>query len=328
MRQRLIWLVVVAISLLALAACGSDDDSSSGSGGDTGSETSTTADSNVITSNPDNEGKTVTIGSKNFTEEFILGEIYAQALQAAGYTVKKQLNLGSEQIALRAVKSGQVDAYPEYTGTALTSFFKKKATEVPKDEQQAYEEAKAAFAKQKLTALPPTPFTDSNGVGMLKSKADELGIKTISDLKDKAGDLTLYGAPECRQRPDCLLGLQDVYGLEFKKFVPVDPGLRHKVLTSGQADVSIVFTTDGQLAQGKEQLLEDDMHMFPPYNVTLVFRDASLQELGPDAQKTIELVQKGLTTDAMQELNSRVDIDKQTPKQVAKDYLTESGYLK
>jgi len=318
-------LVTIAASL-ALAACGgSNDDSTSTSA--SGGQTSASS-GNTIQSSSATKGKTVTIGSKNFTEEFILGEIYAQALQAAGYTVKKQLNLGSEQIALKAVKSGQVDAYPEYTGTALTSFFDKKATDVPRDEQKAYQEAKAGFAKSNLTALPATPFTNSNGVGMLKSKAQKLGITKISDLTSKGSSLTLYGTPECRQRPDCLLGLQDVYKIKFKKFVPVDPGLRHKVLDSGQADTSIVFTTDGQLAQGKELLLKDDKHMFPPYNVTLVFRNEALKKLGPEAQKTIALVQKGLTTEAMQELNSRVDIDKQTPQQVAKDYLTESGYVK
>jgi glycine betaine/choline ABC-type transport system substrate-binding protein len=325
MRQRLGVLVVIAASSMALAACGSDDNNSTSTAG-AGSST-TAASSDTIQNNPANESKTVTIGSKNFTEEFILGQIYAQALRAAGYKVKTQLNLGSEQIALRALKSKQVDAYPEYTGTALTSFFKKKATEVPKDEQQAYEEAKAEFAKSNLTALPPTPFTDSNGVAMAKDKAAKLGVKTISDLKDKAPSLTFYGTPECPQRPDCLLGLKDVYGLKFKKVVGVDPSLRHKVLDGGQADVSIVFTTDGQIAQGKEKLLEDDKHMFPPYNVTLVFNQAKLSELGPDAAETIALVQKGLTTEAMQELNSRVDIDKQTPAKVAKDYLTESGYL-
>jgi glycine betaine/choline ABC-type transport system substrate-binding protein len=324
MKQRVSALVVIAASVV-LAACGSSNDNSTSS---SASGSSTTAGSgNTIQSNSANKSKTVTIGSKNFTEEFILGQIYAQALKAAGYTVKTQLNLGSEQIAFRAVKSGQVDAYPEYTGTALTSFFKKKITDVPHDEQQAYEEAKAGFAKSGLTALPPTPFTDSNGVGMLKSKADKLGITKISDLKGKAPGLTFYGTPECPQRSDCLLGLKQIYGLKFKKVVGVDPSLRHKVLDSGQAGVSIVFTTDGQIAQGKEKLLQDDKHMFPPYNATLVFRDATLQKLGPDAQKTIALVQKGLTTEAMQELNSRVDIDKQTPAKVAKDYLTESGYL-
>ena len=324
--KRVSTLVVIAASLV-FSACGSSNDNKTTSGSGGGSQTSASSGT-TIKSNSANNGKTVTIGSKNFTEEFILGQIYAQALKAAGYNVKTQLNLGSEQIAFKAVKSGQVDAYPEYTGTALTSFFKKKATDVPRDEQAAYNQAKAGFAKEGLTALPPTPFTDSNGVGMLKSKAEKLGITKLSDLTSKGSSLTLYGPPECRQRPDCLLGLQDVYKIKFKKFVPIDPGLRHKVLDSGQADTAIVFTTDGQLAQGKEVLLEDDQHMFPPYNVTLVFKAAALQKLGPDAQKTIALVQKGLTTEAMQELNSRVDIDKQTPAQVAKAYLTESGYIK
>jgi glycine betaine/choline ABC-type transport system substrate-binding protein len=320
--------LVVLVAAVALSACGSSNDKTTTSSSGGGGTSSGSSNANVITSNSSNSSKTVTIGSKNFTEEFILGQIYAQALKAAGYTVKTQLNLGSEQIAYRAVKSGQVDAYPEYTGTALTSFFKMKATAVPHDEQKAYELAKADFAKQGLTALAPTPFTDSNGVGMLKTKADKLGIKTISDLKPKAPQLTFSGTPECPQRPDCLLGLKQVYGLKFKKVTAVDPSLRHTVLTTGKADVSIVFTTDGQLAQGKELLLQDDKHLFPPYNATLVFKTTALNKLGPDAQKTIELVQKGLTTQAMQELNSRVDIDKQTPAAVAKEYLTESGYLK
>src|SRR3954447_6925688 len=324
--RRLSTLTAIA-AMVALAACGSSNSSSSTSSAGGGTSSSESSGS-TIQANAANKGKTVTIGSKNFAEEFILGQIYAQALKAAGYSVKTQLNLGSEQIAYRAVKSGQVDAYPEYTGTALTSFFGKKATEVPHGATAAYNEAKAGFAKAGLTALAPTPFTDSNGVGMLKAKAQKLGISKLSDLTSKGNSLTLYGPPECRQRPDCLLGLQSVYNIHFKKFVPIDIGLLHKVLDSGQADTSIVFTTDGQLAQGKELLLQDDKHMFPPYNVTLVFRDAALQKLGPDAQKTIALVQKGLTTQAMQDLNSRVSIDKQTPAKVAHDYLTESGYLK
>lgn len=322
--------LVAIAAMLALAACGSSSKSSSSSSStsSSGGSQGSSSGGQTIQSSSANKGKTVTIGSKNFTEEFILGQIYAQALKAAGYTVKTQLNLGSEQIAYRAVKSGQVDAYPEYTGTALTSFFGKKATQVPHSDQAAYQEAKAGFAKAGLTALPPTPFTDSNGVGMLRTKAQKLGITDLSQLAAKSGQLTLYGAPECRQRPDCLLGLEQVYHAKFKKFVAVDPSLRHTVLDKGQADASIVFTTDGQIAQGKELLLKDDKHMFPPYNVTLVFRDATLKKLGPDAQKVITLVQQGLTTQAMQELNSRVDIDKQTPAAVAHEYLTESGYLK
>src|SRR3954452_12610865 len=222
--RKLMSALAVLAAAVALTACGSSDKKTSSTSSGTG--TSAQSNPNVIESNPANQGKKVTIGSKNFTEEFILGQIYAQALKAAGYTVKTQLNLGSEQIAHRAVKSGQVDAYPEYTGTALTSFFNKKATDVPKDEQQAYELAKTDFAKEGLTALPPTPFTDSNGVGMLKATADKLGISTISDLKGKDAKLSFSGTPECPQRPDCLLGLKDVYGLKFKKVSAVDPSLR------------------------------------------------------------------------------------------------------
>ena len=187
-----------------------------------------------------------------------------QGLAAAGYTVEKQLNLGDENIALRSVKEGEIDAYPEYTGTALGSFFDVAAADIPKDEQEAYEQVKEGFAEDELTALPPTPFTSSNEVGLTAAKAKELGVKTISDLEGKDQDLTLYGSPECRQRQDCLLGLQEVYGLDFAKFTPVALDLRHQVLTGGQADLSIVFTTDPQIQREKFVLLEDDKGMFPP----------------------------------------------------------------
>ena len=139
----------------------------------------------LIQRNPANASTTLTIGSKNFTEEFILGEIYAQALEAGGYKVRKQLDFGSELVAFKGVRDGKIDAYPEYTGTALTTFFGVEPDEIPKDEQEAYEAAKAGFAKSGVTALPPTPFTDSNAVGMTQAHAAELGVETISDLKEQ-----------------------------------------------------------------------------------------------------------------------------------------------
>jgi glycine betaine/choline ABC-type transport system substrate-binding protein len=271
----------------------------------------------------------VTIGSKNFTEEFILGQIYAQALRAAGYTVKTQLNLGSEQIALKAVKSGRVDAYPEYTGTVVTGFCKTKDADVSHDPDQVYTVAKDCMAKDGITALKQSPFTNSNGFAVTQAEAKKLGnITTLSDLKGKSQDLRVSGPPECQQREDCLLGLEKTYGLKFKSFTPVDPSLRHEVLQKGQADASIVFTTDGQIKTNKEVVLQDDKNIFPPYNITLLVRDQTLQKAGPDFAKTIELVQKGMTTPVLQELNSRVDLDKQKPADVAHQYLTESGYIK
>src|SRR4051812_37299095 len=247
--------LALLIAVLVLAACGSDGDSSSSTSSAGGDTSSSSAASKTIEANPANEGKKVTVGSKNFTEEFILGNIYAQALKAAGYTVKTQLNLGSEQIAHRALKAGQIDAYPEYTGTSLTSFFNVKIADVPKDPNKAYQQTKGFYAKEGITALPPTPFNDSQAVGMTKKEADSLGVKTVSDLKPKAKDIVFAGTPECKQRVDCLLGLQQVYGLKFKKFTPVDIAQRYKAADSGQAQLIEVFTTDGQLAGGKYVVL-------------------------------------------------------------------------
>jgi glycine betaine/choline ABC-type transport system substrate-binding protein len=315
-------LAVVAL-VVVVAGCGDDNNDKSSS---SSASTTPAADSKVIQSNSANSGKTIIVGSKNFTEQFLLGEIYAQALEAAGYTVKKELNLGSEQIADKAVKSGQVDAYPEYTGTALTSFFDVKIEDVPTDAKAAYELAKADYAKEGLTALDPTPFTDSNGVGVTKEFADKEGLKTISDLAPKSKGLTFTGPPECRQRPDCLIGLQKVYDVKFT-FKPVDISTRYELLDKGQTDVTEVFTTDGPLSTGKYVLLEDDKHVFPPYNATLVVRDATIKSAGPDLAKVVNLVTTGLTTPVMQELNSRVDLDKQKPAAVATQYLKESGYI-
>jgi glycine betaine/choline ABC-type transport system substrate-binding protein len=304
---------------LALAACGGDNN-------DKSSTDSTSA--KLIKSNPANADVAVKVGSKNFTEEFILGEIYAQALQAAGYKVSKDLNLGDAEIAFKALKNKDIDGYPEYTSTALTSFFGVKPTDVPSDATQAVEESQDDFAKVGLVAFDPTPFNSANAVGMLKKKADELGVSKVSDLKGKSQNLTLYGSPECRQRPDCLVGLEQDYGLKFKKFVPVDIGLRYEVLDKGQADLSIIFTTDAQLSTRKDVVtLEDDKHVFPPGNATFVARKAKVDEAGPDLQKTVELVQSGLTEKVMRELNARVDVDRQTPRQTAREYLKESGYI-
>ncbi len=327
MRRHPALALFAAIAVLAcavlLAACGDDNNDNSSS-----STTATTQAAEVIKSNPQNDNVTIKVGSKNFTEEFLLGEIYAQALQAAGYTVKKDLNLGDEKIALKALRNSSIDGYPEYASTALTSFFGVKPQDIADDPQKAVDDAQSKFAEIGLKSFDPAPFTSANAVGMLKKKADELGVTKISDLEDKAGDLTLYGSPECRQRPDCLVGLEDVYGLKFKKFTPVDIGLRYEVLDKGQADASIIFTTDAQLATRKDIVtLEDDKHVFPPGNPIFVARQKKVDEAGPDFQSTVQMVNGGLSEKVMRELNARVDVDRQTPKAVAKQYLKESGYI-
>jgi glycine betaine/choline ABC-type transport system substrate-binding protein/ABC-type proline/glycine betaine transport system permease subunit len=333
MRSRTV-LALLAIVALAfgLAACGSNDDNNSGStasGSAASTSTAPAADSKVIQANADNAGKpTITIGSKNFTEEFILGEIYAQSLKAAGYKVKKQLNLGSEQIALKALNSGTIDAYPEYTGTILTSFCKVKDADVSHDADQAYQQAKDCMAKKGITAYKQSPFTDSNGFAVTQATAQKLGnITTLSQLKDKAPTLRISGPPECQQRVDCLLGLEKTYGLKFKKFVSIDIAKRHEVIKNGQTDVGEVFTTDGQIKANNLVLLKDDKQLFPPYNSVLLAKSKVADSAGPDFAKTVDAVTSGLTLPVMQELNSRVDLDKETPAKVASEYLHEGGYL-
>jgi glycine betaine/choline ABC-type transport system substrate-binding protein len=313
-------LLALALSLGVVACGDSDDDTTSGEAGGGGG---------AIVSNPDNAKVSLTIGSKNFPEQEILGEIYAQALQAAGYKVKSDLNLGSETVARQAVKTGQISGYPEYASTALTSFFGLEPEEVPADAEEASEKAQAEFEKEGLTSFPPTPFASANAVGTTTKFAEEEGLETISDLEGKSETMSLYGSPECRQRIDCLAGLEKYYGLKFKSFNPVDIGLRYTVLEKGQADLSIVFTTDPQLAAEKDKfvILEDDKEVFPAGNVIFVTKESTAEKAGPDFEATIIQVQEGLTLEVMQELDARVELEKQTPQQAAAAYLKSAGYV-
>ncbi|MDP8942628.1 MAG: hypothetical protein M3N16_00660 [Actinomycetota bacterium] len=317
-RGMLLVLALVAIAL-GLAACGEEEEPVPGPAGEPAG--------NAIERNPANAGKSVTVGSKNFTEQYVLGQIYAQALEAAGYKVKTELNLGSEQIAFRALKSGQIDGYPEYTGTSLTSFFKVKVQDVPKDPAQAYEQARAEYQKLGITALPQAPFDNTYRIGMTKATHRKLGgITKTSELKGKSQDLVINGFPECRQRIDCLLGVERFYGLKFKRFLANES--KYQVLDQGEADLAFVFTTDGNLSTGKYVTLEDDKRIFPPYHISFGIKEQKLRDLGPDAQKVIVAVQEPLTEKVMQELNARVDLRKQKPAKVAADYLREEGFVR
>jgi glycine betaine/choline ABC-type transport system substrate-binding protein len=298
-------------------------------GGGGGSSTTVGAQGNLIRSNPANGKTTITVGSKNFGEEFVLGQIYAQALRAAGYRVKTRLSLGSEQAALRAIKDGRVSGYPEYTSTALGSFFHVPASKIPSNAKQAYGEARAALAREGIVAFPPTPFADSNAVGTLTTTARRLGLKDISDLTGKSQDLVLAGSPECRVRIDCLAGLEKNYGLRFKQFKPVPIGLRYAALDRGAPELSILFTSDAQLANStKYTILRDNKGLIPAGNAIFIASKNVVDRAGPDFGATIEKVQGNLTLPVIQELNARVDIARQDPKAVAHQYLTSLGYIR
>jgi osmoprotectant transport system substrate-binding protein len=340
--------LVMLIAALALAvgisACGGGSSSSSSESTEAETtapeETETTeeepageeggsGEAEAITANPENEGISLTIGSKNFPEQEILGEIYTQALQAAGYNAKSDLSLGSETVALKTLKAGKISGYPEYASTALTAFFGLEPEEVPSGATAAWKKSNEEFEKEGLTAFKPTPFASANAVGLLKTTAEKYHLKTISDLEGVSEKLSLYGSPECEERIDCLAGLEKYYGLKFKEFKPVDIELRYSVLEKGQADLSILFTTDPELASKSEEfvILEDDKHVFPAGNVIFVTSQKVAEEAGPDYQSTIENVQLGLTLEVMQELDARVELEKESPAEAASAYLEAAGYV-
>ncbi len=324
-------LLAVLVVGFALGACGGDDEpetpaaapsaeeSAAPSGEEGGSESGS-----AIQADPANKGKTITVGSKNFAEQYILGEIYAQSLEAAGFTVEKQLDLGSEQIAYKALKNGDISAYPEYSGTALTSFYRVKIDDIPRDPQESFDQLVEKAAAEDITALPQTPFQDTFVVSSTKETQEKLGASTISDLAKEGGDISISGFPECRQRTDCLLGLRDVYGWEPEfvssqgKFADLDKGV---------SDLTFGFGTDGELALDKYATYEDDKQLFPPYYVSLLVNKDGIDALGDSGKEVVAKVQEPLTEEVMQELNSRVSIDKQKPEDVAADYLKSAGFV-
>lgn len=233
-------------------------------------------------------------------------------------------------MALKTLKANKVSGYPEYASTALTAFFGLQPEAVPSGATAAWEKANAEFEKEGLQAFKPTPFSSANAVGLLKSTAEKYHLKTISDLTGVSEKLSLYGSPECEERIDCLAGLEKYYHLKFKEFKPVDIELRYTVLEKEQADLSILFTTDPELAadKGKFVILEDNKHVFPAGNVIFVTQKKVAEEAGPDYQKTIEDVQLGLTLEVMQELDARVELERQSPKEAAAAYLESAGYVK
>ncbi|MEJ7875941.1 MAG: glycine betaine ABC transporter substrate-binding protein, partial [Solirubrobacterales bacterium] len=283
--RTLLTVLLAAVLSLGAAACGDDEESG-------GSDSASTGEGELIESDPANEGVEVSIGSKNFTEQYILGNVYAQALEAAGYDVSTELDLGSEQIAYRAVQEGQIDGYPEYTGTSLTSFFDYKTADVPTDADEAYELVVEEYAEQDITALAKAPFNNTFVVTSTPETAEEFGgATTLSEVAEAEGadEASIAGFPECRQRTDCLLGLRDIYGWE-PEFISTEA--KFEPLDNDQADFVFGFGTDGDLSLDKYQTYEDDEGLFPPYNPAMTMRNDAVERIGPEGVEIIERVQE------------------------------------
>jgi len=297
-------LPVLAIATLVIAACGG------GAGA------------------PSSDRPAIRIGSTNFSEQLIVGELYAQVLEAAGYKVERKFNLGAREVVIPALESGQIDFEVDYLATLL-AFLDKTA----KGSTDAATTAKTLDEKLKaknLVQFDFAPAVDQNGIVVTKDTATRLNLKKVSDLTAVAKDLTFGGPPECPNREFCAQGLEKVYGIKFKSFKPLDVGgpLTVTALEGKQIDVALLFTSDANIAVKGFVLLEDDKKLQLSDNVVPIVRKDIADKGGSDLRNRVNDVSKKLTTAELTELNKQVGVDKKDPKDVARDWLKKQGLLK
>jgi osmoprotectant transport system substrate-binding protein len=311
-------LLLAVLSIFVFAACGDDDDDDGGGGGQATSEEQA--------SGQPGEGKpAVTLGTKDFTEEFVLGELYKQALEAKGYTVNLKKNIGSTEIIDKSLTSGQIDGYPEYLGVSVAVTFGKDI--VPKSAEETYNLAKGLYEERGQTISEQTPFFDVDAIATTKEFAEENGLKTVADLK-KLDSFTVGARPEFRDRFQGLKGMRSEYGLTNAQFKQLALGIQYQALDSGDVDTANVFSTDAQLASGKYTVLEDPKGVFGYQHVAMVMDSDKLEALGgQEFFDVVDEVSALLTNEAMISMNKAVAIDKQDEAEVAREFLQANGLL-
>lgn len=269
----------------------------------------------------------VRIGSKDFTEELLLGEMYALVLEANGIPVQRRLNLAGTQVAHDALVKGDIDLYPEYTGTGYQ--FILGITENEKDPAKVYERTKTDYKNRfNLVWLNRSPMNDTNAIACTGDAAQKYNLNSLSDLSAQAPNIRFAAIPDFEQRPDGLAGLKQLYGgFEFQSFRVFDPGLKYKAMIEGQADCAIAFSTDGQIAASKFVLMEDDKGLWPPYNVAPVVRQETLNR-HPKIEEALNQLAPLITTEVITGLNWRVDGEKEEYTTVAREFLRDKGLIK
>jgi osmoprotectant transport system substrate-binding protein len=303
-RDRVPPVVVAVVAVALLAACGRGVPPA----------TTTALDDDAIT-----------VASFNFPESVLVGEIYAQALEGEGFAVKRQLGLGARELVEPSLERGLVEFVPEYSGSAL-EFLTRGEGLATSDEALTHDRLEEVFAERGVAVLAPAPAQDQNGFAVTRETADRYGLRSISQLVPEAPELAFGGPPECLERPLCLGGLEDLYGLEFGTFESLDAGgpVSVTALRSGTVDVALLFTTDAAIDRYDFVLLYDDLGLQPAENVTPVVREEVVQEHGDAFVRLVDSVSAFLTTGDLRGLNARVT-EGETPREVAAAWLAEHG---
>lgn len=302
---RAVLAALLALVMTALVSCGG--------GGGSGSES---------------QGQ-ITVGSKNFTEQVILGELYSQTLEANGYDVNRKLDLGNVTVLDRALQSGEIDMYPEYTGTALVTALGYEGPQLDTPEE-TYEKTEELYEQRDpaATMLEQASFNNTYGIAVRRDVAEEYGLETLGDLAEASPNLVLASFSEFQQREDGFPNIKESYpATNFENIRVVnDLGLRYQALRQGDADVAIGFTTDGQLRSDDLVVVEDEKNIWPFYHPAPVINQEYLND-NQEVAEIINPVTESLDLETMQTLNGRVDLDNEDPSGVAEEYLRENGFL-
>jgi osmoprotectant transport system substrate-binding protein len=289
---------------LALSACGSDE----------AARPAARADARPV----------VTLGTKNFTEQLLLGELYAQALRAKGFRIRVKANIGPSEIIDRTLVARKIDMYPEYTGVAASVLGRSRRR--LRSATQTYRIARRFEAARGFAMLRATPFSDVLALAVKPDLAQHRRLRTVGDLK-RLGSFRFGGAPENRSRYQGLVGMRQAYGLTGAKFVPVLLGRQYATLDAGRVHVANVLSTDGQLARGRYVVLRDPKRIFGFQNVAPVVARDVLRRQGPAFARALDAVSARLTNRAMRTMNASVDIDGRRPGAVARAFLRAQGLV-
>lgn len=262
---------------------------------------------------------TINVGTKNFGEEYLVSDMYKLLLEKHGFNVGKTHDLATTPVLHKALLRGQIDMYPEYTGTGLTVVLKKPGTG---NAIKAYDIVKTQYQKRfHLTWLLQAPMNDTNSVAVTQATAQKYHLNTLSDLAKVANKLSFAGLPDCKDRPDCLGGLQNTYGIHFKSITYVDSQpIMYKGLNSGTYDAIEVFTTDGPIKALKLKVLKDTKGIFPADHIAPVVRTSILNKY-PRIKSILNPLARYLTTQALIKMNVQVVLNSKDPMAVARQFL-------
>jgi osmoprotectant transport system substrate-binding protein len=268
----------------------------------------------------------VTVASFNFPESVLLAEIYAQAMESAGYRVERELGLGTREFVIPALAGGLVEFVPEYTGSGLDFLAGSVIASAYRD--VTYQALVTHLEPLGLVALDASRAEDQNGFAVTAGTAERFGLETLSDLAMVSSQLTFGGPPECADRPRCLPGLEENYGIMFDEVVELDSGgpLTVSALLQGTVDVALLFTTDGAIEEHDLVLLKDDRALQPVEHVTPVMRAETVSRMGPKLEQVVDSVSAVLTTAELRSMNAEVSLS-HDPAAVASAWLAANGIV-